>query len=286
MPKPTLLLALSLLLTPALALPLDAWGALGHRVAATAALKDLPPDLAAWFLGQEEAMRDHANDPDHWKEHDPLEGPKHFLDCEHYGGASGVPRDEAAARARLGEERFQKTGQVPWAILARAEDLTRAFRSGDPAQVVFEAAILCHYCGDISVPLHTSANHDGQETGQHGVHRRWETGLVERIAKEEDWVPELRPAQLGPDPKAAPWAWLLDSYNLVPGLLADDLSAQDKSSLRGGDRMGQAYWGEFLTLQEPHVKEQLTLAAQRTAQMILFAWSNAGRPLVPSLKLR
>ena len=281
MPKPALLLTLALLLSPGSALPLAAWGAQGHQMAASAALLDLPPELAAWFQGQEGALRAHVNDPDHWKEHDPLEGPKHYLDCEHYGGAAAVPLSQDAARAQLGEELFQKTGQVPWSILARVQDLTRAFGTGDPTQVVFEAAILCHYCGDISVPLHTSANHDGQETGQHGVHRRWESGLVGHITEQEDWRPEVRPAVLGPNPKAAPWAWLADSFSLVPGLLADDLSASGRDPLRPGEHPGPAYWKRFAQLQEPHVKEQLTLAGQRTAQMILFAWDNAGRPAAP-----
>jgi len=45
--------------------------------------------------------------------------------------------------------------------------------------------------------------------------------------------------------------------------------------------MDASYWTAFRQLQEPHVKEQLTLAAQRTAEMILFAWIRAGKPQVP-----
>ena len=297
MPKPTFPLALSLLLAPAASLPLSAWGALGHQMVATAALKDLPPGLAPWFTGQEATVRKHATDPDHWKEHDPLEGPKHYLDCEPYGGAAEVPVNEDSARARLGPELFQKNGQVPWTILARVQSLTQAFTKGDADQVAFEASILCHYTGDISVPLHTSSNHDGQDTGQQGVHRRWETELLERIVKQEDWVPDIRQAESGPDPQVAPWAWLVDSYSLVPGLLKDDRHAEAgsgdgrhaeawsgdgrRTEPWAGEALSRAYWRRFLKRQGPHIKEQLTLAAQRTAQMILFAWDQAGRPAAP-----
>jgi len=44
---------------------------------------------------------------------------------------------------------------------------------------------------------------------------------------------------------------------------------------------GEAYWQAFLPLQEGNVKERLALSAQRTAQMITLAWSNAGSPQAP-----
>ena len=59
--SPFVLLALTLLPGPTAA----AWGSLGHRMVATGALQDLPPDLAAWFAGLEATLPDHANDPDH-----------------------------------------------------------------------------------------------------------------------------------------------------------------------------------------------------------------------------
>jgi hypothetical protein len=245
---------------------------------ATAALKDVPPELAAWFQGQEATVPDHVNDPDRWKFNDPLEGPRHFLDGEPYGGADQVPVAEDAAKAQVGPDLFQKNGQVPWTILDRVQLLSRAFGAGDRAQVALEAAWLCHYVGDISVPLHTTSNHNGDDTGQHGVHKRWEAGLVERIVDQEGWVPEVRPAVLGKDPLGAPHAWLVDSYDLVPGVLADDLQAQDGSGRMVELDLSRDYWRIFLERQGPHVKEQLTLAAQRTARMVLLAWTNAGSP--------
>ena len=45
---------LPLLFAVALAAPpLPAWGPQGHRMLATAALLDLPPEVAPWFAGQE-----------------------------------------------------------------------------------------------------------------------------------------------------------------------------------------------------------------------------------------
>lgn len=271
-----LVLTASLLLAAA---PLPAWGVLGHQLVATAALKDLDPILAPWFAGQEKTMADHASDPDHWKSEDPFERPRHFLECEPYGGPARVPLDQGAARAMLGDDLFQDSGQVPWVILDRVQRLRQTFAAGDPGQVALAASILSHYVGDLCVPLHTTVNRHGKVTGQRGVHKRWQIGLVEQIESREPWLPEIRPAALGPDPQAAPWAWLKDSYSLVAGLLADDLAAR-KAEPDGG--IGPEYWQAFSQSQEPHVKEQLTLAAQRTAQMIQLAWTEAGSPPSPA----
>ncbi|BDU75024.1 phospholipase C/P1 nuclease family protein [Mesoterricola silvestris] len=273
----------SLLAAAALtALPALAWGNQGHRLAASFALKDLPPDVALWFRSLEATLPDHASDPDIWKGQDPTERPHHYLNCEPYGGPAAVPLDENDARNALGPDLFRQSGQVTWTILARVHDLTEAFSAGDPYQVAYRSSILCHYVADLQVPLHTTTNHDGKETGQRGVHHRWEEGLVKRLVDRDGWEPEIRPASLGADPAGAPWAWLRESYALVAGVLRDDLSAS--SSAPQVDAADAPYWTAFMQLQGPHVKEQLTLAAQRTARMILFAWDQAGRPQPPAAR--
>ncbi len=264
------------------AVPLGAWGAKGHRMVAQAALRDLPPPVGAWFQGQEDTLPEHANDPDVWRSSDPLEGPRHYLDCEPYGGPDAVPRDLDAAQAMLGPEAFQQDGQVPWTIQDRVDTLTRAFQGGDPAQVAYQAAILCHYVADLAVPLHTTSNYNGQMTGQKGVHHRWETGLVQRLGS---WQPEVRPAGLGRDAWYAPWTWLGDSYALVAAVLGDDLAASQGESFELKEP-GPGYWQAFERLQMPVVKARLTLAAQRTAQMILLAWNRAGQPALKAAETR
>jgi hypothetical protein len=277
MSKAALLLAAFL----GLSAPLCAWGALGHRMVAGAALEDLPPGPAAWFHGLEAAVRDHANDPDGWKRRDPREHPRHSLHCEPYGGPDGVPCAEADAVARLGPERFRACGQVPWMVLERVRLLTGAFAAGDPARAAYAAAILSHYVGDLNVPMHTTVNHDGHLTGQRGVHHRWEIGLLDRLAQ-DGWKPGTGPVDLGADPWTQPWAWLRDSFSLVPALLADDLEAGQGQRPPGP--CGEAYWRAFLRLQGPAVAGQLTRAARRTARMILLAWTEAGCPAAPVMQ--
>jgi hypothetical protein len=256
--------------------PLAAWGRKGHEIVASLALKDLPAVLSPWFQGREDILRDHCNDPDEWRLRDPQEAPRHFLDVEAYGGPGSVPRDIQEAKARLGAAEFERNGQVPWVIQEHVRLLTRAFRTGDPGQTTLESAILCHYVGDLSVPLHTTVNYNGQLTGQTGVHARWETGLVERLGS---WDPDPRPATAGADAASAPFRWLTRSNALVARLLADDAASTPPAMAEAQwDARTSAYWTEFRRRQGPCVKEQLQRAGQRTADLILLAWTLAGKP--------
>ncbi|BDU75025.1 S1/P1 nuclease [Mesoterricola silvestris] len=261
-----LFLLLAILGTPS---PLAAWGRRGHRTVAGLALRDLPPGPAAWFKGQEAFVEDHSSDPDHWKD-DPLEGPRHFMELDRYPG--GVPTLQSEAREQVGPAVFQRSGQAPWVIQDRVKDLVQAFRKGDRAQVAYRTSILSHYVADLHVPLHTVANYDGQMSGQRGLHSRWETGLVDRMTGE----PEVRPAALEPNLLQAPWRWLEETNALVPALLADD-RASDATGFHGRDKP-DLYWMLFGKRQGPVVKEQLARAGQHTAQLILLAWTQAGRP--------
>ncbi|HLO65956.1 MAG TPA: S1/P1 nuclease [Holophaga sp.] len=266
-------------LLPAQAL---AWGSLGHRTVAVTAVRDLPPGPGAWFRQAEDFMADHAMDPDRWKRQDPLEGPRHYLDCEYYGGPGRVPRDRAAAQAALGLEKFSLAGQVPWTVLQFTERVEAAFRAGDRDLAVLESAHLSHYVGDLSVPLHTTANHNGEATGQHGIHHRWEGSLVDDIVGREGWMPPVEPVARLFDPQGAPWTWLAESYALVPSVLEDDLAATRSTGAMPG-RHPRRYWVVFGNLQRATVERQLEQAGKRTAQLILEAWIRAGSPaLAPS----
>ncbi len=111
------------------ALPLLAWGDKGHRAIVTLSLTTLPPEVRAWYRGEEGFLRDHASDPDHWR-NDRKEPPRHYLDAEPYGGPGHVPQDVAQAQAMLGG-RFYRNGVVPWVIQDRWRDLVATFKEGD-----------------------------------------------------------------------------------------------------------------------------------------------------------
>jgi len=256
---------------------LHAWGDKGHRIVNGTMLKTLPPEVKAWYTGKEDYLRDHASDPDLWRSHDRKESPRHFVDTEIYGGADKVPLDVTEAIRQVGSEAFLKNGQLTWVIQDRWKDLVEAFQSGDRDKIAFATAILGHYVGDAHVPLHSTRNHDGQETGQRGIHVRWESGLVERYVVEADL--KVRPAKVDPEAMTAPWKWLRASYVLAPKVLASDQEADrtTPTSLRGTRREG-AYWSIFWAEQRETVTRRLEQSTEALGDLVLSAWVRAGKP--------
>ena len=252
-------------------LPGMAWGAKGHRIIASTAVRGLPRPVGAWFSGQEGMVVAHSSDPDHWKR-DRKEAARHFINSEDYGGASAVPFSPEEAIERVGARRFQKAGQLPWAIQDQVRSLAAAFRSRDRGRVLLEASYLSHYVGDMHVPLHTTRNFDGKQTHQRGVHSRWETGLVERYV--EPLSVRVLPSGPGSVNLQSPLRWLQETYSLASLVLEDDRSA----GMHRGKRRGGAYWPLFWASQGPVVKGQLERAGQRTGELIVLAWELGGRP--------
>jgi hypothetical protein len=258
---------------------LRAWGDKGHRIINGTMIRTLPPEAAAWYAGKEAYLRDHASDPDLWRSHDRKESPRHFVDTEIYGGADRLPLEATEAIRQVGHENFMKNGQLTWVIQDRWKDLVEAFQSGDRDKIAFATAILGHYVGDAHVPLHSTRNHDGQETGQKGVHIRWEAGLVERYVEEADLG--VRPARVDPAVLTAPWKWLRESYVLAPKVLASDKQADrtTPAGRRGTHREG-AYWLIFRAEQQATVKLRLEQNTEALGDLVLTAWARAGKPSV------
>ncbi len=253
-----------------LALPLLAWGNKGHRLAAAASLQTLPPELGGWYAGGEAVFTAAALEPDLWKKDDPTEVGRHRIYCEAYGGADKVPLLAAAAKDQMGAWVFASNGQLPWVIAERYRLLVVAFKSGDRRLVVSASGWLCHYIADAQVPLHTTRNRNGKQTGQKGIHHRWETDLVNQ---EVTLITGLRQAAAPASLPKAVSSWLQESHALVPALLAADQTASRKA-----DGNSDAYQQAFWSLQKETLEGQLRRSAERTGDLLLAAWYEAGKP--------
>ena len=72
---------------------------------------------------------------------------------------------------------------MPWYIQDIMTKLTKAFKDKRKTEILFLAADLGHYIGDAHMPLHTSANHNGQLTNQKGIHALFESAIPEMFGK-------------------------------------------------------------------------------------------------------
>lgn len=251
-------------------LPLLPWGPEGHRLAAAASLSSLPPGLRSWYAGREPELLLAALEPDLWKDQDPSEVGRHRIYSETYGGAARVPLTTAEARSQVGAWAFEQSGQLPWVIAERYALLVKAFWSRRLEAVVTASGWLCHYVADAQVPLHTTRNRNGKLTGQKGVHRRWEIDLLRQGVEN---LPDPRLAVAPADLPRAVSSWVVESHALVQTLLAAD-SATPRHGLRGTASAEEGPWHE----QKAVAERQLRRSGERTGDLLLAAWVEAGRP--------
>jgi predicted AlkP superfamily phosphohydrolase/phosphomutase len=257
-----------------------AWGFAAHRIVNARAIGTLPEPLRAWYGGNAAWIAEHSIDAD--LERDRSDDPDHFLDFDAFGTYPfpDVGEDEAEHLRRFGAEARAK-GRVPWRIAEDHRDLVAAFRAGDLARVLRRSASVAHLIADAHVPLHATLNHDGQLTGQKGLHSRWESELVERFRRQIE--PEVLPVAAAParNPVALTLAALRESYLHSLEVLASDRAVagpRDFAETPEDDRYDDAYYSRLFEREAARVRSRLAASASAAGSLWLAAWEEAGRP--------
>ena len=167
--------------------PSYCWGFYAHQKINYYAVFLLPPEMMLLYKPNIIFLSEHAVDPDKRRYIVAAEGPRHYIDIDHYGTHPypGLPRRWKDAVAKFGEDSLYKYGIVPWHVQTMLYRLTDAFKAKDFAQIMKCSAEIGHYISDAHVPLHASSNHNGQLTSQQGIHGFWESRLPELLAEKE-----------------------------------------------------------------------------------------------------
>jgi hypothetical protein len=278
--------AIALALCLACAGRADAWGFEAHKFIMERAIALLPAELRPLFEKHRATLIERSIDPDTWRTagfaHE--EDSNHFLDLDWQGFGpypfDGLPRDYTTAIAKFGRNRLRETGTLPWAVEERYGALKRAFedyaRRGAFGQndIIFFSAWLTHYVSDAHVPFHAVINHDGQLTGQTGLHARFESATFERYRERLTIAPKpMAPIR---DPRDFAFTTLLASNRLVPPILKADLDA-----IGSRDVYDDAYYDAFFASSRAVLERRLSEAIAATAAIITGAWEAAGRPALP-----
>ena len=134
-----------------------------------------------------EFLAEHATDPDKRRYAVADEGPRHYIDMDHYGKPpfDSLPRKWDDAVAKFSADSLARHGIVPWWIQVMHRRLVKAFKEKDGGKILKLSAEIGHYIADAHVPLHTSSNHNGQFTDQRGIHGFWESRIPELLADAE-----------------------------------------------------------------------------------------------------
>jgi hypothetical protein len=276
--RKALILAALLAMLPAPAL---AWGAHAHRYIMSRAIDVLPSPIKPFFEHFRSELVVRAIDPDTWRAAGWEDDPSHFLDfgVPEYGPRPFVelPREYGAAIEKFGMATLRKYGVMPWRLGEEFGNLRRAFEalgrnaSYAPGDVVLFTAVASHYIQDGHQPLHATNNWDGQLTGQHGIHARFETTAFDRFESRLSIVPPpVKPLR---NPRDAAFEILLASYDLVPGVLE-----ADRAAVAGKNEYDDEYYEKFFARVKPVLERRVAESIAASASLIVGAWEAAGKP--------
>ena len=106
------------------------WGFYGHSRINHYAVYLLPPEMMILYKTQMTFLEEHAADPDKRRYAVAEEGPRHFIDIDHYGSYPfpELPHNWSKACERYSEDSLKAHGIVPWHIQIMLGRLTKAFR--------------------------------------------------------------------------------------------------------------------------------------------------------------
>ena len=271
------------------------WGFYGHKKINYLAVFLLPPPMISFYKKHINYLEEHAVDADKRRYAVAAEGPRHYIDLDQYGTYpfDSLPRNWQDAVAKYSEDSLNVHGIIPWWIQSTLWQLTTAFREKNTIRILKLSADLGHYIGDAHVPLHSSSNHDGQKSGQRGIHGFWESRLPELLA-EKEWDLLTGRAIYLDDPSAFIWERILESARASDSVLQIEkkLSQTFPADKRYAyeDRNGQLlrqyssdYAIAYDRLMAGMVERRMRASIWAVACFWYTAWVNAGQPQLSSL---
>jgi hypothetical protein len=252
------------------------WGGATHHYIAQNYSKHLPPymDGLRVYDGVVDA---HVNDPDTRRPYTPGEEFRHYIDVDSYSEflAGAMPHDRAVLEARYGAQTVLQIGIVPWAVAEVVATLTQQFQTGQWSAAALTIADLCHYVGDVTQPLHCTANYNGQLTGNTGIHSRYESAMMSSHIGELS-TPVMTITDY-PSPVDAMFGLVSGSWDQVDAVLAADNTARVAS----GGSFNSTYYNSLWNSTQNFTRTRIDSATVATASFVYAAWIEAGQPPIP-----
>lgn len=278
-----------------LQLPCFCWGFYAHKKINYYAVFLLPPQMMVLYKPQINFITEHAVDPDMRRYAVAEEGPRHYIDIDHYGTYpyDSLPRNWNDAVAKYGEDSLMANGIVPWWVQTMQYRLTAAFKEKNAARILKLSAELGHYVADAHVPLHASSNHNGQLTNQLGIHAFWESRIPELLA-DNNWDFFIGKAEYITNSRDFIWKRVLESAAAADTVLSyeKELSAQFPSDQkfsfenRNGKTVRQystAYTKAYDSKLKGMVERRMREAIAAVASYWYTCWVDAGQPDLSTL---
>lgn len=276
------------------------WGFYAHKKINYLAVFLLPPEMLGLYKKHIDFISEHAVDPDKRRYAIPEEGPRHYIDIDHYGKYPFValPRRWTDAVKKFSEDTLMQYGIVPWWVQTMLLRLTDAFKEKNLAKILKLSAETGHYIADAHVPLHASSNHNGQLTDQKGIHGFWESRVPELLAEKNPFTPGfdffIGKAEYINNPGDFIWQRVMesaaasDTVLTFEKMLSQRISPDQKFSFeeRNGVIIRQyssAYTLAYDKMLNGMVERRMQQSIFAIASFWYTAWVNAGQPDLKSL---
>lgn len=278
---------------------LYSWGFWGHKHINRSAVFALPPEMRTFYYNHIDFITEGSVVPDLRRAllNDKAEPARHFLDIENFKvDVDALPRTSKEAYAKYDSAFLLKEGYLPWYMQSLMDKLTLAFNRKNKSEIIFLSAELGHYMGDAHVPLHTSANYDGQLSNQKGIHSFWESRLPETFGGTYNFY--TGEAKYIDDITSEIWRIIKHSSLRVDSVLSiekqlranfpqQDLYKKDsagKTILRFNQPvLSDQYAARYHSALNGMVERQMRMAAANLSNFWYTAWVNGGKPNLTSL---
>jgi hypothetical protein len=268
------------------------WGFYAHKLINYQAVFLLPPEMIAFYKPNIEFISAHAVDPDKRRYSVAEEGSRHYIDIDRYAGAD-IPHAWSKAVEKFSDDSLKAHGIVPWWVQVMLARLTKAFKEQNVRAILKLSAETGHYLGDMHVPLHTSSNHNGQLSGQHGIHGFWESRIPELFA-ETEWDLFNGGALYIRNPLEFTWkrveesARESDSVLRFEKLLNEKFTSDKKYAFENRNgviikQYSSAYSVAYNDMLNGMVERRLRASVFAVASFWYTAWVNAGQPDLKNL---
>lgn len=271
------------------------WGFYAHRIINKSAIFTLPAPLSGFYKMHIHHITEKAIDADKRCYVDSAESPRHYIDIDRYSEESGgtIPVHWSNAKEKYGERKLMARGVVPWQIYLTYQKLVQAFYDKHFERIIKYAADLGHYVADAHVPLHTTANYNGQYTDQIGIHAFWESRLPEMFG--ETYNLHVGKAAYISDPLEMAWQIVRESNTYVDSvlLIEKELSQtfpkhQQKGYINRKNILTYTYSDPYATAYHDNmngmVEARMRQSIQRLGSYWFSAWVAAGQPTLAPLK--
>lgn len=271
------------------------WGFYAHKKINYQAVFLLPPEMMALYKPNIDFLSEHAVDPDKRRMLLPAEGPRHYIDIDEYGSYpfDSLPRKWNDAVAKYTEDTLMSHGIVPWWLQSMLGRLTNAFKEKDQVKILRYSAEIGHYIADAHVPLHACSNHNGQLTGQTGIHGFWESRIPELLAEKDPvtngWDFFIGRAEYIKNPSDFIWKRVLESAAAADTVLKiekeltghfppDQKYAFENRNGIVVRQYSAAFSSAYNEKLKGMIERRMRESIYATASFWYTAWVNAGQP--------